>query len=64
MADSQNLKDSKQESKAFVDFSSTNKAASSSSNIKPIFIALLLVVIITAFCLIFGWVITTQLFHL
>ena len=28
MADSQNLKDSKQESKAFVDFSSTNKAAS------------------------------------
>lgn len=31
MADSQNLKDSKQESKAFVDFSSTNKAASSSS---------------------------------
>ena len=31
MADSKNLKDSKQESKAFVDLSSTNKAASSSA---------------------------------
>lgn len=41
-----------------------DEAASSNSNIKTIFIALLLVVIITAFCLIFGWVITTQLFHL
>ena len=41
-----------------------DEATSSDSTLNSIFTVLLLVGIITVFCLIFGWVITTQLFHL
>ena len=40
------------------------KTTSSKSSIKNIFTVLLLTIIITVFCLIFGWIITTRLFQL